>query len=312
MRIAVCFSAQIRTGVESSKNIKRYLGELLPYCDFFIHTWDQNTTKNYNAARIISKPKKVSNEQIDKIIEIYKPKKIVIDNFEKILENETLTVNGNKLFQTCPPLWYSFMKSVEFKKEYEYENKFEYDYVLKLRLDIIFPKARNLKNEITIGNFENTKNIYIENRIPNIDENTLYVDDVYFISNSKTMDIASSYYNQITHNLNHTKSLWPYGYGFPTHLLRNNLNIIDIQEYIKKIGSFYGYTIYREECLHYSCVDEYDKCRECESYYFGPLNQENLSKNYYVEDLKKIYVIESDIHNVESGKSYYIDELKLK
>ena len=97
MRIAVCFSGQIRTGVEASPNLLRFIGELLPHTDFFIHSWDIETKKNYNASRIISKPSKLTQSTIDKIKEIYQPKKIVIENWNTVSENDTVYINGIKL-----------------------------------------------------------------------------------------------------------------------------------------------------------------------------------------------------------------------
>ena len=38
MKIAVCFSGQIRTGIQNHPNIKEFFGKLYNECDFFIHT----------------------------------------------------------------------------------------------------------------------------------------------------------------------------------------------------------------------------------------------------------------------------------
>jgi hypothetical protein len=56
MKIAICFSGQIRTGVQTEPNIKRYIGDLLPICDFFVHTWDhQSPPHTANALMLVDK-----------------------------------------------------------------------------------------------------------------------------------------------------------------------------------------------------------------------------------------------------------------
>ena len=40
MKIALCFSGQIRTGNITAPNILRYIGDLRDSCDIFVHTWD--------------------------------------------------------------------------------------------------------------------------------------------------------------------------------------------------------------------------------------------------------------------------------
>jgi hypothetical protein len=52
MRVAVCFSGQIRTGVVVAPNILRYIGDLLPQCDIFVHTWDIETQGTGYANRL--------------------------------------------------------------------------------------------------------------------------------------------------------------------------------------------------------------------------------------------------------------------
>jgi hypothetical protein len=314
MRIAVCFSGQIRTGVEASPNLLRFIGELLPHTDFFIHSWDIETKKNYNASRIISKPSKLTQSTIDKIKEIYQPKKIVIENWNTVSENDTVYINGIKLTHLIPPMWYSFGKSVEYKTEYEIENNFEYDYVIKLRPDIIFPKNRCLKTEIQLGNFIDTSNIYIENRQEYIDDNSLFIDDVYFISNSKTMNIAGDYHIQLREKINSVNFSkgWPFNYGFLTHLLKNKLNIIENYQYAEYAKINYKYSIYREECLDISPINDFEKCWLCDDYYFGATQNKPHSGKFFIEDLKITHEIENNIEDINGGKFYYVDELTPK
>ena len=42
MKIAICFSGMVRTGVKAYPSIKRFIGDLWGQCDFFMHTWDKD------------------------------------------------------------------------------------------------------------------------------------------------------------------------------------------------------------------------------------------------------------------------------
>ena len=78
MKIAVCFSGQIRTGIENHPNIKEFFGKLYNDCDFFIHTWNFSEYKTYNGSNISKKP---TIEPIENLSEI------VSKNFKCILMN---------------------------------------------------------------------------------------------------------------------------------------------------------------------------------------------------------------------------------
>ena len=61
MKIAVCFSGQIRTGVQTAPNIKRYIGDLDTVCDYFVHTWDHQSP-NHAAHDLVPVDKSVFSE----------------------------------------------------------------------------------------------------------------------------------------------------------------------------------------------------------------------------------------------------------
>src|SRR6187551_3406039 len=45
MKIAICFSGQMRYAIKCAPNIKRFIGDV--DADYFIHTWDINQYKPY-------------------------------------------------------------------------------------------------------------------------------------------------------------------------------------------------------------------------------------------------------------------------
>jgi hypothetical protein len=286
MRIAICFSGQIRTGVESSENIKRFIGDLYPYCDFFIHTWNVNSQKPYNLSRIIKKQEIITTDKVEKILDIYNPKSIIIDDFyEKEIEENN--------FYNFAPLWYSIKICNNLKINFENENNIKYDYVVKLRFDIIFKEKRRLIDDI----FANKNNDFFIENLHNYTIDDLFVDDVYFLSNSNVMDIAANYYNN------------GHKYGFIKHLTNNNISIKSVVD-INYMYDNYGYVIYRQECIKFSPLNDFDLCHECEAYYYQPVDQlyNNKEIRHYIEDLMINYNID-DPFNVKDGIFLFVDEL---
>jgi hypothetical protein len=187
MRIAVCFSGQVRTGVENYQNIREVLGELYDSCDFFIHTWNFCSYKTYNLSNIAKKPVTEPSEKFEAIRQLYSPKKMVVDG--KHIGYQTTEEYG------IQALWHSFWKSVELKKQYELENNFKYDYVLKLRMDLILNRHTSfelLQEILTIENNQFKTNQWFSPD-PIIFKNVPLSTDVFFISKSKEMDIAADY-----------------------------------------------------------------------------------------------------------------------
>ena len=295
MRIAICFSGQIRTGVEASENIKRFLGDLLPYCDFFIHTWNINSQKNYAGTIIYPDEEYISEDNINRIINIYKPKKIIIEDYNIFRFNKK---SRDIMKNNITAQWYSFNKSVEYKKEYEKDNNFEYDLVVKLRFDIIYSNNRSLLDDyfISLDNY-----FYIENFAIVTDkiEDLPFIDDVYYLGTSKDMNIMSDYYDyMIKNNLKHK-----YGYELLKYL--DSFNINYNTEGFKKNNQ--KYTVYRPECLKYSCINDFDMCFECDRYYYSVIGS-SLGK--YFNDLDNIYHLDKNIYNL--SHKIYVSELNKK
>jgi hypothetical protein len=307
MRIAVCFSGQLRTGNHCYYGLKEFLGILYDSCDFFIHTWNINKQKCYNLSNVFSKENIVSNQELETLIKNYNPKKIIVEDYNEkyntLTKYEDYLYADIKIFDVVQPLWYSFSESVKLKTEYELENGIKYDYVLKLRPDIKFHPHRRLsqdiemyKNELESGEF------YIENLPREWDENTHTIDDVYFLSNSKNMNTASEYYDSWIEwgVANRNKSF----YGFTRHAVLNNLILSKFKR--RDWGGESGYVVLRPECLQYkeNTLNNYYECGACEDYYYGnPKNPSKFPAGYYIDLLKSKYIINDDT-------TYYVDELQ--
>jgi len=315
MKIAVCFCGQLRTALLTHNNIKSFLGELYPNCDFFIHSWNRNKDKNYNGTIIGSEESYIGDDTINKINEIYQPKKFLIEDYNVVIKRESVIITNNyELFGPLQPFWYSFMKSVDFKREYEIENGFEYDFVLKLRPDIIFPKERKLKHLLEL--FEKGEDgIFIENTLPDVDIESEFVDDVLFFAKSKIMDIASQYFTEYNKKYkNDMKEDWymghPLKYGFVKNLYNNSVKILEMVGRTKFHAGETSYTIYRKECIEYSPIDEYMKCFKCDLYHYK--DARNSQEYLYINELMEEYEINLNIFDCSNFKTIYIDELKKK
>lgn len=309
MKIAVCFSGQWRTGDYCYDNLKEFLGILYPMCDFFIHTWDVNKQKCYNLSNVFSKETKLSETDINNINLKYNPKQLLIEDYNftynQLVKHEEYLYKDVNVFDIVQPLWYSFYKSIELKKEYELKNGFKYDYILKLRPDIKFHPNRRLSQDIEMYSTK-IKNgeLYIENLIRDWTIDTHTTDDVYFLSKSTTMDIVSEYYKKWLE--------WGIGdrtkpfYGFIRHLILNELTLISFKR--RDLGGESGYVVLRPECVEseLNTIDNYYRCKGCEDYYYGNTKNNPITPDgFYINLLKDKYIIDDDIN-------YYIDELQEK
>ena len=290
MKIAVCFSGQIRTGVENYQNIREIFGELYNYCDFFIHTWNFCEYKTYNTSNISKKPVIEPIEKFEQIKKMYSPKKMIVDDKTIGYVN---TVNYG-----IQPLWYSFWKSVELKKQYELENNFKYDYVLKLRMDLIlnYHTPSELFQEIITTKKNQFKTNQWDYGVDTISKNTPLSTDVFFISKSEEMDVTADY-------------LWVLMKYY------DNKDYINLVYYLKEKNI---------ESLKFSYVDRYLLLRDdfvekgvlklnkeemleeickLENYYYS--SPELTNENYFINDLftkLKKYKIDLEMDN-----KYYLE-----
>jgi hypothetical protein len=204
-RIAVCFSGQIRTGVYTSTNILRYIGDLLPKTDFFIHTWDTETISpwalNGRDKKIVNVPFNISSDKFNKMIDIYCPISARVDNFNEYIQDRRKVVK-NYIYRSG--LFHSAYESIKLKKEYERLNNSVYYKILRLRPDMLFGKYGQLAYEI-----EYTMQKYTSKTEYN--ENKLYVndpwnggpeliEDVCWLSSSPIMDVTCDVIHEFEDN----------------------------------------------------------------------------------------------------------------
>lgn len=187
MRIALCYyglSSNIGK-VENSNAYNLPVNYLSTYnshinslitpnkADVFIHTWDHGGAEH--------------------IVDDFSPKSIIIEpQIDFILEANKIS-NDSSVFgyhqrHHILSRWYSNKKVLELKKEFEEKNNFEYDLVMVTRFDCKYEGKWNL-SELNPNNFYCTGGwgANYNNELP----------DLWFISNSKNMDIFSKMYDNL-------------------------------------------------------------------------------------------------------------------
>jgi hypothetical protein len=189
-RVALCFSGQARTWEYCVKNIKRFFSrETHPenfatvQYDYFIHTWDTNTYRPNTQTQVYT-DEPVPADTADRIQLAYQPKAFCMDVWPGFLERTNSTRNFDGMF-------YSFMKSVHMKRQYELANDFEYDCVIKLRLDTIYNPYNHF-----VHHTMSPLMLYSCTPVARFPHEFHYnnFDDVFYYGDSKTMDLAANIY----------------------------------------------------------------------------------------------------------------------
>lgn len=257
MRIAVCFSGLIRTGLNCTDNIKRFLGDMLPYCDFFMHTWDYETQKpfartHWNDIPFLQRPDEVCSERkINDFINAYKVVSYKVDSYSDFIKNN--------LKDKLPIVWYTMSRSFELKKQYEQDNNFTYDVVIKIRPDVIFPSKKRLKEEL--------QNINLSKPVIYSDPHDDFrLDDVFWITNSSVADVAIGIANlQI-----HYKYVNP---GIVEFLQKNGITHKPLSK-----SKLVCYTIYRYESYMYDPMTDFRGCYINDLIHYSSTSEEQIKQ----------------------------------
>jgi hypothetical protein len=193
-KIAICLSGQVRTGVANSAAVLAYIGEVLPQCDFFIHTWDVNSS---SPAQVVAEDEKqkirntfttVDPADIKQIADTYKPLDMRVDNFKIYQETHYRKVimrNGQVAAQI--PMFQSIWEVNQLKKSYEALNNSKYGTVVRLRLDISFPAYLIDELNYISGQRDMLYFVDPDNKYPKA------IEDICWIATSEQMDTACNF-----------------------------------------------------------------------------------------------------------------------
>lgn len=267
-KIAVCFRGEIRTGVEAAPNVFNFIGDLLPYCDFFVHTWEHshNRVLYQQSLQHLQDIKLNMHEnnfqKIEEFKNIYKPKLLKVENYDKVIHyiHSNFYLNNINSQNYFVPRFYSWKESVNLKKLYEFGKNFEYEWVVCLRPDTIYnnkklndllPKLSSTSFGVN-GNFTNHRNIAA-------------VDDHFFMANSSVMDEVSDWQNYRLFNAHYEDLFfnphWDVLHApFNEFIKKLGYEIVDLNmpDFSDKIA------VLRKECLQYDPILEFEKCEGCD------------------------------------------------
>lgn len=257
MRIAVCFSGMIRTGVIAAPLIKNFFGDLYDSIDFYMHTWDISEDKDWHRDCLALR---IGKTQTKKIENGY----ILADNLQNCYNRKFVNVKIENLehwrqkyeheYKFFSPLWYSWQESIKLKTLKEAENGFKYDVVIKMRPDIIYPAEAKLQTEI--NHFLKDRNIFYAIG----GDYALRIDDVFFLSRSDLMDRASSFFTETKIKTWTTNNFGEYlsSIGIPATATNNNM-----------------YTVLRTEAL-VGDINNFNLCFNTDRKYHAPYNHDRL------------------------------------
>ena len=274
MKIAICFSGMVRTGVKAYPSIKRFIGDLWGQCDFFMHTWDKDYHNVLTGELSTHFFETNVNLELDKtklelLRRLYNLKVVEVDEYWPTMGKiGSIFDNYIKGEQWIIPWFYSWHRSLYLRKKYEQALKTKYDIVVKLRPDVIFNeniKLQDLINQIGENDF-GINMVYFDNGVP-------VTDDIVFVSNSKVADKVSDWW---VHRLVTEEYMDP-SIGtftqFYNFIKLRGVNPIDLQ--IPYIGENYKIGLLRQECTLFDPVTEFDKCVECDKVHYHTLSTDD-------------------------------------
>jgi len=194
-RIAICFSGQIRTGIENSAHLLEYIGDMRDAVDVFIHTWDietesPHTVENKGDHNIAKISRYVDKQVFDNIVNIYNPLDIRIDNFDfyQQCHMKRIIARGHHGIAQIP-MFQTIWEANQLKLAHERLCNSKYGMVLRTRLDINFGPGRTLIEDLQYA--ANKRDVFYVadfiNKFPDA------IEDVCWLSSSRTMDTACDF-----------------------------------------------------------------------------------------------------------------------
>lgn len=185
MKIAVCYSGQIRCGPKAVVWHNNFLQET--NADIFIHTWDVTANKEWHneSKNFIENTQLVScKNSYQDLYEFQQGlnKKTILTEVENYDNWKNVTKITNL---QASPLWYSWFKSIKMVEWYQNQTNIKYDWIIKLRPDIVFPSEYLLKDELIFCNPQKFHAMAYE---------PYRVDDVFFIASPEIMLRSSKFF----------------------------------------------------------------------------------------------------------------------
>ncbi len=286
MKIAVCFSGMVRTGLEAFPSIHRFIGDLWDSCDFFMHTWDLDyhnvlTGESLEHFDTFNKGNLQLKElKVQQLSALYNFRSIEVEPYHKTIVNfSDMFSNYIEDDRWLIPWFYSWHKSIILKKKFEATNNFKFDVVVKLRPDVVFNKEITLQKLIDSV----SDNDFGINMIYN-DAGTMVTDDIVFVNKGSVSDKIADWWIHRLVTKEYLEPISPFA-QFYTFIKSRDINPVDLNIYY--LGDDYKIGLLRQECTMFSPVSEFDKCVECDRLHYHITRQEQL-KHISLEEVNKI------------------------
>lgn len=188
MRVAVCMVGQIRTGEICYPSIRNYIGDLWPACDFFVHTWDQESkspwvpggTRDQSTVGYYPTPEK----SLAAMSLLYKPKIMVVDSYQQVLKNYPDVKEYGQ--------FYSMKRCNQIKNRYAKDNNAGYNYVIKLRPDVLIHKSKSLQDDL--DSMVGYQLLYCDHHGRNFMSNYA-LEDIMFMGSNPVMEWAMNFWD---------------------------------------------------------------------------------------------------------------------
>jgi len=248
VRIAVCFSGQVRTGIKAFPAIKHYIGDFWDKCTFFCHTWNVNTRKPLNGNGIHREGYPLDDATLNEFREMYSLHgKLVVENYNDIHQQKA-TTGWN-------PMHYSWRRSIEVLHDYRKVTNLDFDFVVKLRPDVLPRPTRGMGREIANCLLKHDRDCFFSESTYASASGIL--DDVIYYATLDTMDKASMFaYEQEERHL----------IGLKPYLDEKNIKLASTVQDLPETG----YAIYREESLHRDPVADWEGCYNDDMCFYQP------------------------------------------
>lgn len=232
-RIAICFSGQIRTGIENSARLLKYIGSLRDTVDIFIHTWNIETMSAHalehaDIVDVSSIRRTVEKSEFKDIAKIYDPVDMRVDDFDlyQIVHHKRVTMREGYCHAQIP-MFQSLWESNQLKRNHEHVSNSKYNLVMRLRFDVDFGDDRTLEQDM---NYIGTKKdmLYVVdfgNKFPNA------IEDVCWFGSSEVIDTTCNFAIERESKKNSTD--WQFHHA--EYLAANNIKIRPFKDNTIKI-----------------------------------------------------------------------------
>lgn len=203
MRIALCFSGQNRTGHVTANNIKRYIGDLLPDCDVFVHFWDSECRGTGYANRIGAVSTNAewhtaAKSNPEKNVEFYRawaPRTMMVEEYDL---QPTKNTWGGRRWDPVEQKWHvsmwrSLYEANKLKQDYAQKNQIVYDYTVRLRSDIVFDSSKSLAEDLKLLQGPHSMLFGDHYAIWPI-HGMGRIEDIFWIGSTNIIDQVSTYY----------------------------------------------------------------------------------------------------------------------